>query len=650
MKIIRHIFAGLLAALLMFTATMPVSADLRSAPLWYDQNGVNLAPDWHYRVSVTVPAGTAVNATVSTDLDFAALLGQMGVTGTFDPNSPRIVRPNGTLVTTQEFTDTVFGGATDATGNARGETRFIAQDAGGSVYMVYFDITENGTKPANPQAPINGNFERGGAGALSPTGWATTTATAGIDAQIRGSEFVNVTANPAAVDGVQTRNTNGQPRTGDFSYLLGNRSNAAGGIAGNPGVTMARSFTIPATGAGNLNVRWRPEGWDSGNFDPIRIDIINAGGTVLAEIVGPTAANYGTKPFGPNNGNAVATATQSGYRQYNGFDCNLAGGHMLVPPMTVACRSETWFTATQSLTAWAGQTVSVRVRFFSDNADKSWYHIDDFEWSVVAGVVGAPQSFGVNIVSPVAASAYSPGQAIPLTVQVDANPAAATTPVTASLFDSANTQIAGPFTLYNDGTHGDALAGDAIWSNNNSVPADPAPTIPITAPPGSGYVLRVFGRDGATSGGLARIPSAPVVQTQDNYWNIDQISFSVQTAVLALTKSSTVISDLQNGTSNPKMVPGAVVRYCVLVTNAGPLGATNLVSSDPLPASLAFVPGSIRSGASCAAAATIEDDDALGADENDPSGANFSGGLVTMSTPVLASGATLAFTLDAIIQ
>ncbi len=650
MKALKQIFSRLLVVLVACMVIVPAFADLRTSPIWYDQNAVTLAPDWHYRVAISVPAGAAVNSTVVTDLDFAALLAQMGVAGTFDPNSPRIVRPNGTLVATQEFTDSVFAGGTDATGNGRGETRFIAQDAGPSVYMVYFDIVENGSKPANSQTPINGNFERGGAGALSPTGWNATTATAGIDAQIRGSEFVNVTANPAAVDGVQTRNTNGQPRTGAFSYLLGNRSNAAGGVAGNPGVTMQRSFTIPATGAGNLSVRWRPEGWDSGNFDPIRIDVLNAAGAVLAEIVGPTAANYGTKPFGPTTGGNVATAAQSGYRQYNGFDCNLSGAHMLVPPMTVACGSETWFTATQSLTAWAGQTVSVRVRFFSDNADKSWYHIDDFEWSVVTGVVGAPQAFGVNIATPAASGVYYPGQVIPTTVQVDANPAAAATPITAAFFDSAGTQIGGVFSLYNDGTHGDAIAGDAVWSNDNSIPAQPAPTVPLSATNSTGYVLRVFGRDAATSGGLARIVGAPLPQTQANVWNVDEVTFSVQTAQLSLAKTSAVISDPQNGTNNPKMIPGAVVRYCILISNAGPLNATAIVSTDPLPATVAVISGSLRSGTSCAGATTVEDDDAAGADENDPIGASVSGNLVTVTSGLLANGGTTAVTLEAIIQ
>src|SRR3546814_10307656 len=59
--------------------------------------------------------------------------------------------------------------------------------------------------------------------------------------------------------------------------------------------------------------------------------------------------------------------------------------------------------------------------------------------------------------------------------------------------------------------------------------------------------------------------------------------------------------------------------YCILVTNNGSGTATGIAIADPLPAGTSFVPGSLRSGASCAGAATAEDDNASGADENDRS-------------------------------
>ncbi len=44
--------------------------------------------------------------------------------------------------------------------------------------------------------------------------------------------------------------------------------------------------------------------------------------------------------------------------------------------------------------------------------------------------------------------------------------------------------------------------------------------------------------------------------------------YTVSTATLTVTKTSKVISDPQNGTTNPKLIPGAVVEYCIQVANA----------------------------------------------------------------------------------
>lgn len=60
--------------------------------------------------------------------------------------------------------------------------------------------------------------------------------------------------------------------------------------------------------------------------------------------------------------------------------------------------------------------------------------------------------------------------------------------------------------------------------------------------------------------------------------------FLVAGASLTVTKVSTVISDPLNGTTNPKMIPGATVGYCIQVANAaGSATATNVAISDPLP-------------------------------------------------------------------
>ena len=65
--------------------------------------------------------------------------------------------------------------------------------------------------------------------------------------------------------------------------------------------------------------------------------------------------------------------------------------------------------------------------------------------------------------------------------------------------------------------------------------------------------------------------------------------YTVQTATLAVTKSSRVISDPINVTSNPKLIPGAVVEYCIAVANTGSADATSVAISDPVPGQLTFL-------------------------------------------------------------
>ena len=65
--------------------------------------------------------------------------------------------------------------------------------------------------------------------------------------------------------------------------------------------------------------------------------------------------------------------------------------------------------------------------------------------------------------------------------------------------------------------------------------------------------------------------------------------YTVLTAALTLTKVSSIISDPFNGTTNPKMIPGAVVQYCITVKNAaGGTSATSVVLSDVLPTTTTY--------------------------------------------------------------
>lgn len=70
--------------------------------------------------------------------------------------------------------------------------------------------------------------------------------------------------------------------------------------------------------------------------------------------------------------------------------------------------------------------------------------------------------------------------------------------------------------------------------------------------------------------------------------------YTVSAASLTITKTSRVISDPFNGTTNPKAIPGATIEYCIIVTNAaGSATATNVAISDPLPSTVTYDAGGV---------------------------------------------------------
>lgn len=632
---------------------------MRTNPGWWDPDGVGSGSDWHYRVPVTLPSTSTVNSTGKVNIDFAALMTQLGISGTFDVNSVRVIRPNGTIATIQEYTDTVYSGATDATGNSRGEVRWIVQDGGAQTYYVYFDITQNGAKPSNPQTPINGNFERGAPGTQLPLGWNTANKTnTAYDLQIRPSETVSVTSDgirPSTNTGplFSPTNTDGTPLTGAQSFLMGARTNnepsvLVGGVPQSQvdATMLTRTIAVPATNPGSLTLRWRVEGWDSDTnnvttYDHLQVELV---GSSTVDVVGPLTNAYTTYPFAPALGSNDITNARSGFGSYNTFDMTTGGTHR--NGMTVANHGQVWWTRTYPLTAFAGQTITLRFSTTHFQEFKSWFSIDDVEWSVVNGTLGNAEAFGVVILNPTAS--YAPGQVLPVSAQVDAAPTAAINPLTMDLYNNAGTLVATGIKLFNDGTHGDVTANDAIWTNDGSDTANPTYTIPMATLSSTGWLARAFARDASTStlgsanNGLVHRNGLPSAQVMANYWNIDEANFAVVAGTISVTKVSSVISDPVNGTNNPKAIPGAVIEYCILVSNTGATAVSNVTATDPLPATYSYAPGTMFSGASCAGATTAEDDNATGTDETDPYGASISGTTLTATAGTLSTGGSFA--------
>lgn len=121
---------------------------------------------------------------------------------------------------------------------------------------------------------------------------------------------------------------------------------------------------------------------------------------------------------------------------------------------------------------------------------------------------------------------------------------------------------------------------------------------------------------------------------------------------LSVQKTSQILADGINAV-NPKIIPGATVRYCLLVTNpsvSGTAVASVVNASDTLPVGMTLLPASLRSGTTCAVASTVEDVDTAGADETDPFGMSVTGTTVSGSAASLAAGTTFAMTFDATVN
>lgn len=183
----------------------------------------------------------------------------------------------------------------------------------------------------------------------------------------------------------------------------------------------------------------------------------------------------------------------------------------------------------------------------------------------------------------------------------------------------------------------DGGSGDSDGAVNGTIQLALTPPANAAATPTIAR-FRFSSNTGAASSGLS------------GYGEVEDYLLTVIYPSLSVSKSSTVLSDPANGNTNPKAIPGATVRYCVLVTNTGNTSASTVQMADSLPGMTSYVAGSLRSGSSCAAASTVEDDGAIGTDESDPVGASASGSSIAGSAPSLAAGGSVALTYEVIVQ
>ena len=132
--------------------------------------------------------------------------------------------------------------------------------------------------------------------------------------------------------------------------------------------------------------------------------------------------------------------------------------------------------------------------------------------------------------------------------------------------------------------------------------------------------------------------------------SIHDINFCRPATTMSVTKISSIISDPVNGTTNPKRIPGAIVQYCILISNSGSASAASIVATDSLAGAFTYTPGTMRSGSNCGSAATVEDDNATGGDESDPYGASLAGTTLTATAATLGPASSFALTFRVTID
>lgn len=183
-------------------------------------------------------------------------------------------------------------------------------------------------------------------------------------------------------------------------------------------------------------------------------------------------------------------------------------------------------------------------------------------------------------------------------------------------FDASNVR------LYLDnsgsGTVGSWDVGDALVTFVDELAADTTARIFLLAdiPAGlannavAGFQLRATAREGGTAASQGAAvsetsgantagkdtvfaDSAGVNDASRDAAHSADDDYTVQTATLTVTKTSRVIDDPFNNTTNPKLIPGATVEYCIAVANSGSADATSVSINDSVPTQLTFLAGTI---------------------------------------------------------
>ncbi len=217
------------------------------------------------------------------------------------------------------------------------------------------------------------------------------------------------------------------------------------------------------------------------------------------------------------------------------------------------------------------------------------------------------------------------------------------------------------------GTVGSFDGGDTLVTYVDELAADASVTLFIVGniPTGlaNGAVAGVQLKATAREGGAASTQGAAVTQTtgantagKDTVFadgigvndgnrdasHSDDDDYTINTATLTVTKKSRVISDPFNGTTNPKMIPGAVVEYCIAVANAaGGTSATSVTINDSVPTQLTYTNSSIKLNGTVTAGTCNADGVA---------GGSYAAPVVSGTIPTITSGDTRTLVFQATVN
>ncbi len=170
------------------------------------------------------------------------------------------------------------------------------------------------------------------------------------------------------------------------------------------------------------------------------------------------------------------------------------------------------------------------------------------------------------------------------------------------VFDGADTLITILDDMAEDETRTVHVVGDVAGTVGNGDTADVSLVANALDDGGSELVDTAGANTAGVDTVLADLAGDVDLANEGDHSDTD--TFVVGAPELTVAKTSSVVSDPVNGTTNPKAIPGATIEYCITVANgAGTATATNVNVNDVLPADVTYDSGFgifVDGDASCA--------------------------------------------------